>query len=174
MLPSALFCIFFPLSVCLPFLPPLLAMSSSAAAAAAGSAAAVGAPVLGAWVDAAAARVGTAGLVGVRPADDFRVGGVASPVPQAASPLVRLRLHRPVLRAAEPAALSDWLLDVVEQQPAVQLWRVDLPASDAKLCLALWSRLHGRGGFWVVCNDQAVSNLFPVLHCTFVFYSLIL
>ena len=109
-----------------------MAAASSAAVASAASAATILAP----WVEGVAARVGTAGVVGVRPADDFRLAAPGAAVPKAQSQLVRLRLAKPLLRDAAPAALSDWLLDVVEQQPAVQLWRVDLAPSDAVHCPA--------------------------------------
>ena len=86
---------------------------------------------LSAWATSLAARVGTEGLTGPVVAAEVRLARADQAVEATAgTPLLRVRLTRPMLGSVRPGALSDWLLRLAEENPSVGAWQVVLHPQD--------------------------------------------
>ena len=90
-----------------------------------------------AWVAAIRARVGTSGIVGPFPAEDARLPHGGAELPLLAGELARVRLQRSMLGGVPPAAVSDLMLRLVDSNPHVAVWQLQLPPQDRVLHCAV-------------------------------------
>ena len=86
---------------------------------------------LSAWATQLRARVGSAGLTGPSTVDTVRLAQADQRVAPIQSTLCRVRVGRAMLRTVAPAALSDWLLRLAEENPIVAVWQVVLHPEDS-------------------------------------------